>query len=53
MWKKLREYEVFRENCRHDVVAVIKAWSFWGAVNQAKKLGYSEGFRVEEVEQYE
>ena len=53
MKQKLREYEVFRENCRHDVVVVIKAWSYWGAVKQAREMGYGEGFRVEEVEHYE
>lgn len=53
MKQKLREYEVFRENCREDVVAVIRSFSLWSAVAKAKKMGYGEGFRVEEAERYE
>jgi hypothetical protein len=53
MRPRIKQYEVYREHCRDDVVAVITAWSYYGALKQAREMGYGEGFEVEEVERYE
>lgn len=53
MRPRVKQYEVYREYCRDDVVAVITAWSYYGALKQAREMGYGEGFKVEEVEKYE
>ena len=46
----MNEYEVYRECGYLDLVAVIHATSYEEAVDEARKLGYGKGFRIEEVD---
>ena len=46
----MKEYEVYRETGYLDLVAVIKARTYKEAREEAKKMGYGKGFRIEEVE---
>ena len=46
----MKEYEVYRESGYLDLVAVIKARTYEEAKEEAMKLGYGKGFRIEEVE---
>lgn len=46
----MKEYEVYRECGYLDLVAVIKANTYKEAREEARKMGYGKGFRIEEVE---
>ena len=46
----MNEYEVYRECGYLDLVAVIRADTYEEAVLKAKRMGYGNGFRVEEVD---
>lgn len=46
----MNEYEVYRECGYLDLVAVIKADTYDQAKWEAKRLGYGNGFRIEEVD---
>ena len=46
----MREYEVYRECGYLDLVAAIKAGTYEEASEEAQKMGYGKGFRIEEVE---
>ena len=46
----MKEYEVYRECGYLDLVAVIHANSYEEAEEEARKLGYGKGFRIEEVD---
>lgn len=45
----MREYEVYRECAYLDLVAVIRAGSYEEAEQIARKMGYGDEFRLEEV----
>lgn len=45
----MREFEVYRGNDT-DLVDVIYARTYEGAVRKARMMGYGEGFRIVEVE---
>lgn len=47
----MKEFEVYRETGYLDLVAVIKASTYEEARQEARKLGYGKGFRIEEVEE--